>query len=80
MPNNAYAKKASDYLESCMKNQDSSGGIVECRVKGMPAGIGETVFDKLDASLAKQSFPLALSKVWKSVMDLKLQKPRQQQQ
>ena len=36
-----------------MKNQDSSGGIVECRVKGMPAGIGETVFDKLDASLAK---------------------------
>ena len=49
MPNNAYAKKASDYLESCMKNQDSSGGIVECRVKGMPAGIGETVFDKLDA-------------------------------
>ena len=53
MPNNDYAKKASDYLESCMKNQDSSGGIVECRVKGMPAGIGETVFDKLDASLAK---------------------------
>ena len=53
MPNNDYAKKASDYLESCMKNQDSSGGIVECRVKGMPVGIGETVFDKLDASLAK---------------------------
>lgn len=53
MPNNDYAKKASDYLESCIKNQDSSGGIVECRVKGMPAGIGETVFDKLDASLAK---------------------------
>ena len=37
MPNNAYAKKASDYLESCMKNQDSSGGIVECRVKGYPS-------------------------------------------
>lgn len=53
MPNNDYAQKASDYLESCMKNQDSSGGIVECRVKGMPVGIGETVFDKLDASLAK---------------------------
>lgn len=53
MPNNDYALKASDYLESCIKNQDSSGGIVECRVNGMPAGIGETVFDKLDASLAK---------------------------
>ena len=37
-----------------MKNQDSSGGSsVESCVKGMPAGIGETVFDKLDASLAK---------------------------
>ena len=53
MPNNDYAAKASDYLESCIKNQNSSGGIVECRVNGMPAGVGETVFDKLDASLAK---------------------------
>ena len=53
MPNNDYARKAADYLDACIKNQDSSGGIVECRVTGMPAGIGETVFDKLDASLAK---------------------------
>ena len=35
MPNNAYAK-APGLSESCMKNQDPSGGIVECRVKGMP--------------------------------------------
>lgn len=53
MPNNDYAKKAADYLDTCIKNQDSSGGIVECRITGVPAGIGETVFDKLDASLAK---------------------------
>ncbi len=53
MPNNAYAKKASEYLESCMKNLDSSGGTIECIITGMPAGIGEPVFDKLDASLAK---------------------------
>lgn len=32
---------------------DSIGGIVECVVKGCPAGIGEPVFDKLDAELAK---------------------------
>lgn len=53
MPNAEYAQKASDFLDECMKNQDSSGGIIECIVEGMPAGIGEPVFNKLDANLAK---------------------------
>ncbi|BDF04377.1 chorismate synthase [[Clostridium] hylemonae] len=53
MPNNDYAFKASAYLEQCIKNLDSSGGVIECAVTGMPAGIGEPVFDKLDAGLAK---------------------------
>lgn len=53
MPNNEYADKAASYLEDCMKNKDSSGGIIECIVSGMPAGIGEPVFEKLDANLAK---------------------------
>lgn len=53
MPNQDYARQAAQYLETCMQNQDSSGGIIECVVNGMPAGIGETVFDKLDANLAK---------------------------
>ena len=53
MPNNDYAKEASAFLEKCMENQDSSGGMIECVVDGMPAGIGDTVFEKLDASLAK---------------------------
>lgn len=53
MPSNASAQKASAYLEECIKNQDSSGGIIECVVTGMPVGIGDTVFEKLDANLAK---------------------------
>ena len=53
MPNNQYAEKASAYLEECIRSQDSSGGIIECQVDHMPAGIGETVFEKLDANLAK---------------------------
>ncbi len=53
MPNNSYAKKASEFLESCITNQDSSGGIIECMVHGVPAGIGEPVFERLDAALAK---------------------------
>ena len=36
-----------------MKEQDSSGGIIECVVRGLPAGLGEPCFDKLDANLAK---------------------------
>ncbi|MCU6711310.1 chorismate synthase [Paenibacillus sp. J5C_2022] len=32
---------------------DSCGGIVECRIRGVQPGLGEPVFDKLDAELAK---------------------------
>ena len=53
MPNADYARQASDYLQTCIKEQDSSGGIIECVVTGLPAGLGDTVFDKLDANLAK---------------------------
>lgn len=53
MPNNSYAEKAAAYLEECMKLQDSAGGIIECVITGVPAGIGNPVFDKLDASLAR---------------------------
>ena len=38
---------------SLREQGDSAGGVVECLVEGLPAGIGEPVFDKLDASLAK---------------------------
>jgi chorismate synthase len=53
MPDAKAAEKAAEYLENLMKNRDSSGGSAECIVSGMPVGIGETVFDKLDAELAK---------------------------
>lgn len=53
MPNNDYAAKASEFLEKCMKEQDSCGGVVECVITGVPAGVGEPVFHKLDAALAK---------------------------
>ena len=53
MPNEKYAEIASEYLENCMKSQDSSGGIIECIINGMPVGIGDPVFHKLDARLAQ---------------------------
>ncbi len=53
MPDAQAAEQAALYLEDKMREHDSVGGIVECVVTGMPAGIGEPVFDKLDADLAK---------------------------
>lgn len=53
MPDAAAASKAKDYLEKCIKNQDSAGGIIECRISGVPAGLGNPVFEKLDAMLAQ---------------------------
>ncbi len=40
-------------LEEARREGDTLGGIVEVRVTGCPAGLGEPVFDKLDADLAK---------------------------
>ena len=53
MPDLEASARAEDFLMQTMKSQDSSGGVVECIISGMPAGIGETVFEKLDATLAK---------------------------
>lgn len=53
MPDAQAARKAQAYLEECMARHDSAGGVIECRISHVPAGIGEPVFDKLDASLAK---------------------------
>lgn len=53
MPDSEAAVKATEYLNTQMQNHDSTGGVIECIVSGMPAGIGDPVFDKLDANLAK---------------------------
>ena len=53
MPHAGLAEEAEKYLEECIRSQDSAGGIIECRITGLPAGIGDPVFEKLDASLAK---------------------------
>lgn len=53
MPDLEASKQAEEYLEKLMEKSDSAGGIIECIVKGMPIGVGEPTFDKLDAALAK---------------------------
>ncbi len=47
------AWKMTEKIEKLAEEGDSAGGIIECIIKGVPAGLGEPVFDKIDADLAK---------------------------
>ncbi len=52
-PDSIAAKKMEKKILEAMKSGDSVGGIVEVVVQGCPPGLGEPVFNKLDAELAK---------------------------
>ena len=56
------AKKMAAKIEEARINKDSVGGIVACRVTGIPAGLGEPVFGKLDAELAKAMLSIGATK------------------
>lgn len=62
MPDGQAAAEAAAYLNTCMQNQDSSGGMIECVVNGLPVGLGDPVFEKLDANLAKAIFSIGAVK------------------
>lgn len=53
MPDTNASAKAEEFLSDCMRNYDSAGGVIECVISGIPAGLGDPVFEKLDANLAK---------------------------
>ncbi|MBV9789443.1 MAG: chorismate synthase [Chloroflexi bacterium] len=45
-------------VEQARRELDSLGGIVEVRARGVPAGLGEPVFDKLDAEIGRAMFSI----------------------
>jgi chorismate synthase len=49
-------------IDDARRRGDSLGGVVECVARGVPAGLGEPVFDKLEAELAKSVMSLPASK------------------
>ena len=53
MPDAGAAALAEAYLDRMMSECTSVGGVVECVIDGLPAGVGDPVFEKYDASLAK---------------------------
>lgn len=58
MPDLKKNDEAVEYINQMREATDSVGGVMECRINGVPAGIGETVFDKLDACLAKATMSI----------------------
>jgi chorismate synthase len=61
-PNTATAEKMIRLIERTRKAGDSVGGIIEGVARGVPAGWGEPVFDRLEADLAKAMLSLPASK------------------
>ncbi len=51
-PDAEAAARMEERIDTVRKKGDSLGGIVEVRATGCPVGLGEPVFDKLDAALA----------------------------
>jgi chorismate synthase len=61
-PHRATAEKMIERIKAVRSEGDSVGGVIECRVRGVPAGLGEPVFDRLEADLAKAMLSLPATK------------------
>ena len=61
-PDPVAAEAMATAIEEARSNGDSLGGVVSFTVRGVPAGLGEPVFDKLDADLAKAMMSLPATK------------------
>ncbi len=49
-------------IEEARADGDSVGGVIRCRARGVPAGLGEPAFDRLEADLAKAMLSLPATK------------------
>lgn len=61
-PEGIAAERMIQRIEAARKDGDSLGGIVECVARNAPTGLGEPIFDKLEADLAKGMLSLPASK------------------
>lgn len=60
------AEKMYALIDDVRRRGDSVGGVVECVARGVPAGLGDPVFDKLEADLAKAMMSLPAAKGFES--------------
>jgi chorismate synthase len=61
-PDVAAAVRMIERIKAVRAEGDSVGGLIECRIRGVPAGLGEPVFDRLEADLAKAMLSLPATK------------------
>ncbi len=61
-PDGAAATKMASLIEQVRGEGDSVGGVIECVARGIPPGLGEPVFDKLEADLARAMLSLPATK------------------
>ncbi len=61
-PHPETAARMIERIKAVRAEGDSVGGVIECRVRGIPAGLGEPVFDRLEADLAKAMLSLPATK------------------
>ncbi len=56
------AARMVEVIDAARRDGDTVGGVVRCVIRGLPAGLGAPVFDKLDADLAKAMVSLPAAK------------------
>ena len=61
-PDKAIDEKSLQYLDQLKKEGDTTGGAIRCVIQGVPAGLGEPVFDKLHADLGKAMLSINAAK------------------
>ncbi len=61
-PDEAAAKIMMQLIDDVRREGDSVGGTIECVIRGLDAGLGDPVFDKLEAELAKATLSLPATK------------------
>jgi chorismate synthase len=61
-PHPATAQRMIERIKAVRSEGDSVGGVIECRIRGVPPGLGEPVFDRLEADLAKAMLSLPATK------------------
>ena len=61
-PDSAAAEQMAEAIDEARRDGDSLGGVVETIVRGVPAGLGIPVFDRLEADLAKAMLSIPATK------------------
>jgi len=63
-PHAATAAAMIERIKAVRAGGDSVGGVIECRIRGVPVGLGEPVFDRLEADLAKAMLSIPATKAF----------------